>query len=157
MTNWVSSISKVFYAGNSWNSLAIGQCNIAPPVNQEPSIGYSLSGAVGPALSARYHVSAMQKSWLGILKMFFCSFSSVGFLLWVSPFLGEQLLVMWARAGRGLLASWQLQIWDSGNKCWLSITILLLTSNRSLQIEVWDNMSPTSWANNFDNLKTSLK
>ena len=43
-----------------WKSSAIGLCNIAPPVNQEPSIEYSLSGAEGPALSARYPVSAMQ-------------------------------------------------------------------------------------------------
>ena len=28
-----------------WNSSAVGQCNIVPPVNQEPSVEYSLSGA----------------------------------------------------------------------------------------------------------------
>ena len=37
-----------------WNLSALGQCNIAPPVNQDPSIEYSLSGAKGPAFSARY-------------------------------------------------------------------------------------------------------
>ena len=37
-----------------------GKCNIAPPVNQESSIEYSLSGAEGRALPARYPVSAMQ-------------------------------------------------------------------------------------------------
>ena len=36
-----------------WNSQALGQCNAAPPVNQEPSIGYSLSGAMGQSLSIR--------------------------------------------------------------------------------------------------------
>ena len=38
--------------------VAVGQCDIAPPVNQDPSIEYSLYGAVGLALSARYPVSA---------------------------------------------------------------------------------------------------
>ena len=52
-----------------WNSWAVGQCNIAPPVNQEPSIDYSLSGVVGPALSARYPVSATTVI-IGVIKKF---------------------------------------------------------------------------------------
>ena len=47
-------------AGSVVELIGKGQCSIAPPVNQEPSIEYSLSGAEGPALSARYPVSATQ-------------------------------------------------------------------------------------------------
>ena len=37
--------------------MAVGQA-IATPVNQEPSIEFSLYGAIGPALSAKYPVAA---------------------------------------------------------------------------------------------------
>ena len=43
-----------------WNTQALGQCKLAAPVDQESSIEYTLSGAKGPALSARYPVSEMQ-------------------------------------------------------------------------------------------------
>ena len=42
------------------NSTAIAQYNFTPPVNQEATLEYSLGGAKGLALSARYPVSVTQ-------------------------------------------------------------------------------------------------
>ena len=51
-----------------WNSMPLDQFKMAPPVEQELSIYYplsGLSGAKGPALSPMYPVSVMHLAWLG--------------------------------------------------------------------------------------------
>ena len=45
-----------------WNSQALGQCNMAPPIQLEPSIEHPLSGVYGQAWSARYLVGEKDAS-----------------------------------------------------------------------------------------------
>ena len=80
-----------------WNSQALGQRKVAPPVKQEPSIEYPLSGAQGPALSATYLVSVTDLAQFGKTATFVYSFTPLTPLNDVIMIFNVNICVYWLR------------------------------------------------------------